>query len=94
VARADLAALLLKVVRLAPQLSWRGAVVSPFVERDTLERRVRRLIRPELEPPAPFALVPTIAVTLAVAASIAILSSPSSLEAIFDAFEQLVALGR
>lgn len=94
VARADLAALLLKVVRLAPHRTWQGAIVSPFVERDGLERRVRRLIRPELEPPAPFATVPTVALAIVVAAGIAILSSPPMLEGIFDAFERLVAFGR
>jgi hypothetical protein len=94
VARADLAALLLKVVRLTPRPQWRGAVVSPFGERCGLERRVRRLIKPELEPPAPFAIIPTVAVTLVMAASLAILSSPVMLESIFEAFEQLVALGR
>ena len=94
IARADLAALLLKVVRLAPHSHLAGAVVSPFVEHDGLERRVRRLIRPELEPPAAFALVPTIVVTVVVATAIAILSSPSSLELIFEAFENLVAFGR
>jgi hypothetical protein len=52
------------------------------------------LIKPELEPPAPFAIIPTIAVTLVMAASLAILSSPVMLESIFEAFEQLVALGR
>jgi hypothetical protein len=93
-ARADLAALLLKVVRLAPQSHLGGAVLSPFVEHDGLERRVRRLNRPELELPAPFAIVPTIAVTIVVAAAIAILSSPSTLELIFEAFERLVAFGR
>jgi len=94
VARADLAALLLKVVRLAPPLSWRGAVVSPFVERDGIEHRVRRLIKPALEPPAPLAIVPMIAVATIVTAMIATLSSPSTLRAIFVAFENLVALGR
>ena len=94
VARADLAALLLKVVRLTPNPRWRGAVVSPFVERGGLERRVRRLIKPELEPPAGFALIPTIAVTVVLAVAAAILSSPLMLESIFEAFEQLVAFGR
>lgn len=94
VARADLAALLLKVVRLTPQPMWRGAIISPFVDSDGLERRIRRLIRPALEPPAPFALVPTVTLTIVIAASLAILSSPSSLELIFDAFENLVHFGR
>jgi beta-lactamase regulating signal transducer with metallopeptidase domain len=44
-ARAELAALLLKVVRLAPAPLWKAAVVSPFVEQHGLERRVRRLLR-------------------------------------------------
>jgi hypothetical protein len=94
VARADLAALLLKVVRLAPSPRWRGAVVSPFVERGGLERRVRRLIKPELEPPAPFAIVPAMALTVVIAVAAVILSSPLMLESIFIAFEQLVAFGR
>lgn len=92
-ARADLAALLLKVVRLAPQPAWRGAVVSPFVEHDGLERRVRRLIKPELEPPAPLAIVPMIAVATIAIAVIATLSSSPLLNAIFNAFENLVAFG-
>ena len=93
-ARADLAALLLKVVRLAPHPIWRAAVVSPFVERDGLERRVRRLIKPELEPPAPLAIVPVIAVSVIAITAAVVLSSPSSLEAVFIAFEHLVAVGR
>jgi Zn-dependent protease with chaperone function len=94
VARADLAALLLKVARLAPHPLWQSAVVSPFVERDGLERRVRRLIQPDLEPPAPLAIVPMIAVGLIAAAVLAALSSPKAMQLIFDAFEGLVALGR
>jgi hypothetical protein len=93
-ARADLAALLLKVVRLAPHPIWRAAVVSPFVERDGLERRIRRLIRAELEPPAPVAIVPLIAVATIAAAVLATLSSPSTLKTIFITFEHLVAFGR
>jgi beta-lactamase regulating signal transducer with metallopeptidase domain len=94
VARADLAALLLKVARLAPHPIWQSAVVSPFVERDGLERRVRRLIQPDVEPPAPLAIVPMIAAGLIVFAGIAALLSPAAMELIFDAFETLVALGR
>lgn len=94
VARAELAGLLVKVARLAPHPMWQSAIVSPFVERDGLERRVRRLIQPELEPPAPIAIVPVIAVVVLVIAAIAALASPAALELIFDAFEGLVALGR
>jgi Zn-dependent protease with chaperone function len=94
VARAELAALLLKVVRIAPRPIWDSAIVSPFVERDGLDRRVRRLLKHDLEPPAPLAIAPMIAVTLIIAGAVAALSSPAALETIFEAFEQLVALGR
>ncbi len=93
-ARAELAALLLKIVRLAPQPQWHSAIVSPFVEDRGLERRVRRLLKPELEPPAPLAIVPMVAVTSIVIVFLAALVSPDALEAIFEAFERLVALGR
>ncbi len=92
--RAELAALLLKIVRLTPLPAWDSAVVSPFVQDDGLERRVRRLLKPELEPPAPFALVPLAAVALVAAGIVATLASPETLEQIFHAFESLVAVGR
>jgi Zn-dependent protease with chaperone function len=94
IARAELAALLLKIVRLAPAPSWNAAVVSPFVEQHGLERRVRRLLRPELEPPAPIAIVPLIALAALTTAVLAALSSPATLEQIFIALEHLVAFGR
>jgi Zn-dependent protease with chaperone function len=94
VARAELAALLLKVVRLAPQPLWQSAIVSPFVERDGLERRVRRLVQPDLEPPAPLAIVPMLAVAAIAIGALAVVSSPVALELIFEAFERLVAIGR
>ena len=93
-ARADLAGLLLKVIRLAPNPIWKSAVVSAFVERDGLERRVRRLLQPELEPPAPIALAPIIALALLATGVVTALSSPSILRAIFTTFENLVAFGR
>jgi len=93
-ARAELAALLLKVVRLAPAPSWHAAVVSPFVEQRGLERRVRRLLRPELEPPAPLAIVPLIGLGVMLSAIVAAMSSPATLKAIFVTLEHLVAFGR
>jgi len=92
--RADLAALLLKIVRLTPQPAWDAAVVSPFVEDHGLERRVKRLLKPELEPPAPLAFMPMAAAAVIVVAIVATLASPESLESVFDAFERLVAIGR
>ncbi len=93
-ARADLAALLLKVVRIAPPAIRAIAVVSPFVERDGLERRVRRLLQPELEPPAPLALGPVIGLAAIVVVTVLTVSSPAMMRAIFEAFEHLVAFGR
>ena len=43
-ARANLAALLVKIARLTPGAAWPAATVSPFVENDGLDRRVRRLL--------------------------------------------------
>lgn len=93
-ARAELAALLLKVVRLAPAPAWNAAVVSPFVEQHGLERRVRRLLRPELEPPARLAIAPLIALAAMTSAILAAISSPAALKAIFITLEHLVAFGR
>ena len=69
-------------------------MVSPFVEVDGLERRVRRLIKSEIEPPARIAIVPVIILSLIVAFGVATLSSPLMLRAVFLAFERLVAFGR
>jgi beta-lactamase regulating signal transducer with metallopeptidase domain len=93
-ARAELAAVLLKVVRLAPHPLWDAAVVSPFVELEGLDRRVRRLLQPELEPPAAVAIAPIAALTVIVVAAIVAMSSPAAVKVIFRAFESLVALGR
>lgn len=94
VARAELAALLLKIIKLAPQPSWNTAIVSPFVEAHGLERRVRRLLKPEVEPPAPLAVLPMAAAAVMAIAIATTLASPGTLAAIFRAFERLVALGR
>ena len=94
VARTELAALLLKIVRLAPSPSWQAAIVSPFVEEHGLERRVRRLLQPGLEPPAPLAIVPMIGVTVVVMAIVIAGSSPSTLKKIFLTIEHLIAVGR
>lgn len=94
-ARANLAALLLKVVRLAPRCAWPDAVVSPFVEDDHgLERRVRRLLKDEREEPAPLAMVPLAAIGLLGVAVVGVLASPAAMEIVFDIFEGLVAFGR
>jgi hypothetical protein len=94
IARTELAALLLKIVRLAPAPAWDAAVVSPFVEQHGLERRVRRLLQPELEPPAPLAIVPLVTLAALSIAVLAAMSSPATLEKIFITIEHLIAFGR
>lgn len=93
-ARAELAALLLKIVRLTPTPSWRTAVVSPFVGENGLERRVRRLLKPELEPPAPIALVPVVAVAAIAVMIAAAVTSPDTMEGIFVTIERVIAFRR
>ena len=51
IARADLAALLVKVARITPA-TWSTAAVSPFVDADGLDRRVRRLLEREKVQPS------------------------------------------
>ena len=93
--RAALAALLLKVVRIAPGKVWAEAVASPFVEAShALERRVRRLVRDEQEAPAPLAVGPMAALFALTSTCVAVLASPRALESVFDVFEALVELGR
>jgi Zn-dependent protease with chaperone function len=92
-ARADLAALLVKIARLTPAPAWPAAAVSPFAEIDGLSRRVTRLLaapanenrRPNLAP---------IVAALGTAAMLAVISSPRLMEDVFDIVETLVALGR
>jgi Zn-dependent protease with chaperone function len=92
-ARADLAALLLKIARLTPQPVWPAAAVSPFVESDGLARRVTRL----LAAPAPDDRRTTVAPIVAAMATAMVLmavSSPAAMRNVFDLVETLVALGR
>jgi hypothetical protein len=49
-ARLELATLLLKVATLAPSPSYATASVSPFIDADGLERRVRRLVTDDAPP--------------------------------------------
>ena len=93
-ARTELAALLVKILRLAPAPAWNAAIVSPFVEKHGFERRVRRLLQPELEPPAPLAILPTLGIAVIALAIVIASSSPSILKKIFFTIEHFVALGR
>jgi Zn-dependent protease with chaperone function len=92
-ARANLAALLVKIARLTPEPSWPAAAVSPFVEKDGLPRRVGRLLTPA-GPPRPASRMLAIASAAAVIGAATALSSPALMKGVFEVIETLVALGR
>lgn len=94
VARVDLAALLLKIARLAPSLPS-PASVSPFADEEGLDRRVRRLLTPaQKQLTASWQLViPAVVVTTSVAVAVAV-GNPVALKHIYEFIELTVAFGR
>jgi beta-lactamase regulating signal transducer with metallopeptidase domain len=95
VARAELAALVLKVARLSPAEPWAPAMVSPFADPQGLDRRVRRLLQETLD--AAPTLFPNLVrgITVAAVAMVAIaVSSATILEGIHEIVERVVGLGR
>jgi Zn-dependent protease with chaperone function len=93
-ARLDLAALLVKVARLSTRSAFTTATVSPFIERDRLERRVRRLLSSAQGEPSGGAAVQPV-VTAGVGASIlGMLNSPEALQTVHEMVETVVAFGR
>lgn len=93
-ARLDLAALLLKIARLgSPPAATAG--VSPLVQVDGLERRVRRLVTtaPCSAASSRRTLLPAVAAVLLIT-SLTIVVTPGVLEAVYEATETLVGLGR
>jgi beta-lactamase regulating signal transducer with metallopeptidase domain len=95
VARVDLAALLLKVARLAPRFST-PAAVSPFADEEGLDRRVRRLLTASHAPltasrrvMVPAVLAAAIALTVTVA-----FTNPAALKRVYEIVELAVVLGR
>lgn len=95
VARVDLAALLIKVARLSPDSSFTAATVSPFIERDRLDRRVRRLLSasPGPRPSRSTAFQPLLSAGLG-ASVLSVLSNPSALQVVHEMVEAMVAFGR
>ena len=94
-ARLDLAALLVKVARLSAGPGWTAATISPFIERDRLDRRVRRLLSstqnadaPRPAPAQAFILTAIAGVVLTIA------SSPAAMKTLYEAIEAIVAFGR
>lgn len=94
-ARVDLAALIVKIARLAPASGWRAVNVSPFVDPTGLHRRVRRLVAAASSAPRPehAAFWRPLAMTIAVAAA-AIALQPAVLERFYLATEALIRFGR
>ena len=93
--RLDLAALIVKIARLAPPPAWREATVSPFVEPAGLDRRVRRLLNDDGSAAPSTHSRGRAALALAVmSAATLIVTQPSILERIHQAVEAVVALGR
>ena len=95
VARVDLAALLVKVARLSAGSGWTAATVSPFIQADRLDRRVRRLLSSQRSPDSSRSA----AVLLLVGASLGglvltSLNSPSALKTVHQIVEAVVAFGR
>jgi Zn-dependent protease with chaperone function len=91
-ARVNLAALLVKIARLAPETAWPAATVSPFVEEDGLARRVRRLLDPTVAQTRSAPLWPLAA--LFGAALLGAVAWPGVLSSVFVAIETLIAFGR
>lgn len=95
VARLDLAALLVKVARLSAGPALTAATISPFIERDRLDRRVRRLLSSAHKSNSPRSAVarPLIGTGL-IATMLTILNSPSALKTVHEAVEAVVTFGR
>ena len=91
-ARANLAMLLVKIARLAPETAWPVATVSPFVQQNGLARRVRRLLEPAVESGRTASRWPLPAFSCAVL--VTALASPDLFSAIFNIVETLVQFGR
>lgn len=94
-ARADLAALLVKIAGLGPTAPWSSATVSPFVETDSLDRRVRRLLEDETAPaPSIWPAFVRVAGIGATALMVAGLFSATALEAAHRVVETIIDFGR
>lgn len=93
-ARVDLAALLLKIARLTPEPAWPAATVSPFVQRDGLDRRVRRLLSPDATVATSWPDALPLAAAALGLALLAVISSPAALARVYDAVEAVIRFGR
>jgi beta-lactamase regulating signal transducer with metallopeptidase domain len=94
-ARIDLAALLIKIARLTPSPAWPAATVSPFVEPNGLDRRVRRLLEDAVTPtPVGSRRATASLLLIAMGLATAALTRTETLERIYGGVEALVGFGR
>ncbi len=93
-ARVDLAALLVKIARLAPSLPT-PAAVSPFADEEGLDRRVHRLLTPAERPLTASwqLLIPGVTLTTALAVAVAV-ASPATFKQVYELVELAVGFGR
>ena len=91
---AELAALLLKIVRLAPRRLERPPSSVRSSNTTGSSAACAGCCSPRLEPPAPLAIMPTLAVAAMAIAIVTAMSSLATLEKIFHTLEKLVAFGR
>ena len=95
VARLDLAALLVKVARLSAGPALTAATISPFIERDRLDRRVRRLLSStQRSDSSRSAVVQRLVGAGLITAMLMIVNSPPTLKVVHEAVEAVVAFGR
>jgi beta-lactamase regulating signal transducer with metallopeptidase domain len=94
-ARVDLAALLLKIARLAPPRFATPAGVSTFADKEGLDRRVRRLLTPSQEKlRASWQLLAPATLGLTLLAVIVAVTSPADFKEIYEIVELSIAFGR
>jgi Zn-dependent protease with chaperone function len=92
-ARVDLAALLVKVARLADAAPV-PAAVSPFADTDGLERRVRRLLSQDASPSADTGPRFRTLLTVATVGVLGVVAVSGNLQQVYDLVEFAVRIGR
>ncbi|MEQ1910902.1 MAG: M48 family metalloprotease [Vicinamibacterales bacterium] len=91
-ARADLAALLVKIAGLAAPTTLTVATLSPFVAHDGLARRVRRLLDDDAQPVrSVWPVVARVACLFATVLVLAFLTSAGALKSVHEVVETVVA---
>ena len=94
-ARVDLAALLVKIARLAPPRFATPAGVSTFADKEGLDRRVRRLLAPgNQQLTASWQLLAPVLIAATLFAVCIALTSPGNIKEVYEIVELSVRFGR